>query len=514
MSLVMFGGMMAQAGVQPGENLQAILDRGDDLALQKGAVYSIQQPLKYQKAGQKIFTAGATNLSDYATLLLVSSNTLQILNASGVPGATLERVIVDGNRYRLSAPHKLPKEPQVPMTAFGGKGAEGQIIRNNLLRGTRSWSSMQIREGGNHILVENNIVFGAGVDPRGNGREAHEVPFAWSDGFSCAAQNTIIRNNLILDPTDVGIVLYGAPGSLAEGNVIASVSRESLGGINMVDPLPPYLMKGSTNRFDYQGDVVRDNFIVALGARIHIGVPMGGPIWGPRSLGTVLVGAEVHGNTMAGGAAAYGFVVNGVDQFHVYDNHSIASYSGLGEGLKAGNPPDEPGPFLFDPKQIGESQLQDEFKPCSKYLVHLLRANHGQTNALGYRVYAYGEAEAKATVTTAYLEILQRVPNAVELAGQVQWLQTGKQTADELRRQLMQSDEFVRRFGNVAVDDLQLYRQKLWFDLLNAEQRKANGSEPAALTLFKGALSKLADGIDVLANESDSDRNHPIYGLR
>ena len=494
--------------------MQAILDRGDDLALQKSAVYPISQPLKYKKPGQKIFTAGATNLSDYATLLLVNSDAVQVLNASGVPGATLERVIVDGNRYRLSAPHKMPRTPQDPMMAFGGKGAEGQIIRNNFFKNTRCWSTMQIREGGNHILVENNIVFGAGVDPRGNGREAHEVPFSWSDGFSCAAENTTIRNNLIIDPTDVGIVLYGAPGSRAEGNVIASVSRESLGGINMVDPLPPYLVKGSTNRFDYQGDVVRDNFIDALGARIHIGLPMGGPIWGPKSLGTVLVGAEIHGNTMAGDAAAYGFVLNGVDQFNVHDNRSIATYSGIGEGVKANKPPDEPGPFLFDPQHIGDSKLQDDFKPCVRNLVHLLRANHGSTNSLGYRIYAYGEAEAKAVVTTAYLEMLQRAPTAVELAAQVQWLQDDKRTADELRRKLMASQEFVRQFGSVSPDDLQLYRHKLWFDLLNAEQRKANGAVPAALTLFKGALQKLDHGIGAQANRSNSDSKNSFYGLR
>ena len=487
----MFLGMVAQAAVQPGEDLQAILDRGDDLVLQKGTVYDISQPVKYKKPGQKIFTAGATNLSDYATLLLVNSNELQIINASGVPGATLERVIVDGNRYRLSSARKLPKVPQNPLMAFGGKGAEGQIIRNNFFRSTRSWSTMQIREGGNHILVENNIVFGAGVDPRGNGRESHEVPFGWSDGFSCAAQNTILRNNLIIDPTDVGIVLYGAPGSRAEGNVIASVSRESLGGINMVDPLPPYLMESSTNRFDYRGDVVRDNFIDALGARIHIGLPMGGPIWGPKSLGTILVGAEICENTMAGGAAAYGFVLNGVDQFNVHDNHSIATYSGIGEGVKASQPPDEPGPFLYDAKHIGDSKLQADFKPCVRHLIHLLRANHGATNSLGYRIYAYGEAEAKAAVTTANLEMLQRAPTTAELAAQVQWLQDDKRTADELRRKLMSSDEFVRRFGIVPSDDLQLYRQKLWFGLLSAEQRKANGATPTALALFQGVLQKL-----------------------
>lgn len=493
-------GTFANAEVQPSEDLQAILNRGGDLALQRGAVYPINKTLVYKKPGQKIYTVGATNYSDYATLLLTNPDELEMLDGHGVAGAVLERVIVDGNRYQLSAPHKLPKVAQAPLNYFGGKGADGQIIRNNIFRSTRSWSTLAIHEGGNRILIENNVFFGAGVDPRGNGRDAREVPFAWGDAVSCASQNSIIRNNLIIDPTDVGVVLYGAPGSLAESNVVASVSRESLGGINLVDPLPRYVMDGSTNRFDYRADVVRGNFIDALGARIHIGIPMGGPIWGPKSLGTVLVGAEVADNTMAGGAAAYGFVVNGVDQFRVHDNHSIASYSGIGEGLNKNKLPDEPGPFLFDPKQIGESKLQPEFKPCARHLVHLLRANHGATNELGYRKYPYGDAEAAAVVSTAYLEMLQRVPTAGESAAQAEWLQTGQRNADELRRKLMASDEFIRRFGAIAPTEMQTYRQKLWFGLLDAERRRLGQDSPSALALFNGVLERMGATPAMLSN--------------
>jgi len=39
-------GTGANAAVQPGANLQAVLDRGDDLQLQKGAVYAINGVLK------------------------------------------------------------------------------------------------------------------------------------------------------------------------------------------------------------------------------------------------------------------------------------------------------------------------------------------------------------------------------------------------------------------------------------------------------------------------------------
>ena len=39
------------------------------------------------------------------------------------------------------------------------------------------------------------------------------------------------------------------------------------------------------------------------------------------------------GNTVAGGAAAYGFAVAGVDDFVVQGNRSEARYSGVGDGL-------------------------------------------------------------------------------------------------------------------------------------------------------------------------------------
>jgi hypothetical protein len=133
-------GWAANAAVQPGDDLQAVLNRGEDLALQPGAVYPISQTLKYTKPGQKIYTADAINLANYATLLLVNPDQLEIIDAHGMAGAVLEHVIVDGNRYELSAPRKLPRVGQAPLNFFGGKGAEGQIIRNNLFRSTRSWS--------------------------------------------------------------------------------------------------------------------------------------------------------------------------------------------------------------------------------------------------------------------------------------------------------------------------------------------------------------------------------------
>ncbi len=482
-----------QTAVKPGDDLQAVLDKGDDLLLQKGAAYEVRETLRYTKPGQKILTPGVRTIADYATLRLADTNLMEIIDAGGVKGAVLKNVIVDGNRYGLSTVPKTGEGGggQPPLVFFGGAGAIGQQVCGNVMMNPRTWSTLKVHEGATNILVEGNVILGAGVDPRGNGREANEAPFGWGDGISCAARNTTIRNNLIIDPTDVGIVLYGAPGSVAEDNVVAGISRESLGGINLVDAIKHYSLNDDHTLADYRGVVVRGNLMDAFGARIHIALPMGGPPWTPNSKGKILTGAKVHENMISGGAAAYGYVVNGVDGFEVYDNKSTAVYSGIGEGLNAKTPPDEPGPFLYDPEGVTNSKLQPEFKPCTRHLVHLLRCNHGPTNALGYRVYGYGEAEAEAVARAAYIEMLGRHADPGGLAEKIKWLQKGG-TADAMRVGMMQSGEFKGKFGEVTPDQLHVYRTRRWFDILNRIQvafLENQGRLPSAKVLYTQALS-------------------------
>ncbi len=482
--------------VLPGNDLQAILDKGQDLILQKGGVYEIKKTLRYKFPRQKIVTKDAVDLSDYATLRIADADLMLLLDGGRQDNIILKNVILDGNRYRISTVAKKEGSGgggQPPLVLFGGGGAEGQQALQNVFMSTRTWSTLKIHEGAVGIVAAGNIFLGAGVGPRGNGREKREKPFGWGDAISCAAKNSTVRNNLIIDPTDVGIVFYGAPGSVAEDNVISTISRESLGGINLVDPIIYALDKEKT-RYDYSGVIVRNNYIDAFGGRIHIAVPMGCGVWVPHLKDNTLVGATVTGNTIAGGAAAYGFVVNGVESFTVKDNTSVAKYSGRGEGLNVKRPPDEPGPFLYDDKNIKNCTLQKEFKPAKRHLLHLLRCNHGKSNELGYRIYAYGEHEVKAVVNAAYLEMLGRKPTRKEMQSQINWLQETQSTADQLRRNLMESKEFKKRFGKVASEDLHIYRIELWFNILDAinqEYKKKRGVAPDAKTLYLGALSSL-----------------------
>lgn len=476
----------------PNADLQAVLDRGENVLLQPGKVYPIKKALQFKVPNQSISTLGATHLSEYAILRIVDKECPQIVNGNNQNGVVLEKLVLDGNRYQLSSMGASNLGGQA-LAHFGGGTAKDQVIRNCVFMSPRSWSTLKVHEGGTNIKVESNIFLGAGSDIRGNGRDGGERVVGWGDGVTCAARATLIRDNLIIDPTDGAVVVFGAPGTIVEENVIACISRESLGGVNMVDPIGFYAIDGDKVRTDYRGTIVRKNLFDAFGARMHITVPMGGPIWAPRTRGTVLVGGAVVDNVLRGGAAGYGFALNGVDQFTVTGNVSTATHSGRGEG-EGPVPPDDCAPFIYAADAVGSSTLQPEFKAATGKLHHLLRCNHLKPNMLGYRAYPYPEAEGKAVVRAAYLEMLGRKPTKTELAYGLKWLNEARANGDELRQNLMATREFTSRFGFIPPEELHPYRIKLWFENLDKIRRKhfeKNSSFPSAKDLYEKAIAGL-----------------------
>lgn len=481
-----------QVVVKPSDDLQAVLDSGADLVLKPGCIYNLSQVLVYKKPGQKIFTQNARYPSQFATLRIADWELLQLVNAGGVEGAVLEHVILDGQRYTLSIKPKLyidGKPATEPSLAyFGDQGGDNQIVRECVFMNARCWSTLKVHEGAKNALIENNIVLGAGSDCRGNGREQNEGRVKWGDGITFAARDSIIRNNLIIDPTDVGFVLFGSPGTIAESNVVASISRESLGGANLVDPINHY--KLSENETDYRGVKIRNNTVDAFGARIHVGYPVGAPIWAPKNYGKFLTGGEVTDNVMTGGAGGYGFVAHTIKGWKITGNTSTASYSGIADGLSPTNRAHEPAAFVYDPKTVFDTELQAEFVPCNPHIDHLLRCNHGPQDEKGYRIYPYGDAEAVAVVKAAYLEMLGREADEGGIKENVAFLQANTLNADGIRRRMMASEEFKSRYGTVAPEDLHVYRTKLWFGLCNAIIRET-GKWPAAREMYLKAIDGL-----------------------
>ncbi|SCZ98967.1 BZ3500_MvSof-1268-A1-R1_Chr7-1g09334 [Microbotryum saponariae] len=157
-----------------------------------------------------------------------------------------------------------------------------QIVRNVKASEPRGWSVVHAIEGANlvcsNMLIENNQIGPSGNAPntglqfRRRAVNATIAPGQWADGISLACKGSTVRNNVVTDATDGGIVIFGAPGSLITGNTIQSVTRRALGGINAVDYAP---FAGN-----YSGTVVENNHLITNGQMMKVGVAIGGMIWG------------------------------------------------------------------------------------------------------------------------------------------------------------------------------------------------------------------------------------------
>ncbi|KAH9938100.1 uncharacterized protein B0H18DRAFT_965550 [Fomitopsis serialis] len=169
----------------------------------------------------------------------------------------------------------------------------------------------------------------------------------WADGISISCMNTVVRNNMVKNPTDGGIVIFGAPGTL-------SSPEHAPGGINMVDYDP---WAGN-----YTGTVVRNNLIMGGFATseeepgethgvnsedviIKIGIAIG-PLYQNVSFsGTVL-------NNQLTGAFGYAMAISSARNFTVQGNLLTGNTSfigGRGPNCTEGDTVPNPTAFVIDP---------------------------------------------------------------------------------------------------------------------------------------------------------------------
>lgn len=95
---------------------------------------------------------------------------------------------------------------------MGGSNAN-QLIEYVHSFDPRGWSCLHIAQGNldcTNVTIQNNDIGPAGSS-------AFQQ---WADGLSVACRDSVIKNNIINDPTDGAIVLFGSPGSRVENNTI------------------------------------------------------------------------------------------------------------------------------------------------------------------------------------------------------------------------------------------------------------------------------------------------------
>ena len=197
--------------------------QGYTLSLCAGEAYPLTAPLLFTAPNQEISTAGYPSDSTRATLVVKGINQTTAVdgtcaNCDGVKlrnvqvrdllARCLISIVVQINGTRLGAPI-MAGGANIEM---GGSNVN-QLIEYVHSYDPRGWSCLHVAQG--NLSCANTIVQNNDVGPAGSSAFQQ-----WADGISVACRNSVIKNNMINNPTDGGVVLFGSPGSRVENNTI------------------------------------------------------------------------------------------------------------------------------------------------------------------------------------------------------------------------------------------------------------------------------------------------------
>jgi hypothetical protein len=301
-----------------------------------GITFNLTDPVVFTASGQELSTQGYPTDDTRATLVVTGATQATAVRGScqSCSHVALRNVQVNGNRPALG----LQRDGLIEM----GGPTVGQIVDHVRSFEPRGWSALHIAEG--HLDCTGARITNNDIGPSGQ-PDGH-----WADGISLACTNSVVANNNITDATDGAIVLFGAPGSVAECNTIVSKTRTLLGGINMVD-YKPY-------SGDYTGTVVRHNTLRADGALMKVGIAVGPQVWVHDTTDFNRSGT-VENNLLAGSPIGYGIAAAGARGFIVRGNVSTAAFEGdLGSCPRPLNA--APMAFVRDVART-DGQFQDDF---------------------------------------------------------------------------------------------------------------------------------------------------------
>lgn len=338
------------------------------LNLCPGKQYFITKPIAFAAPNQEISTQGYPTGNDRAMLVVSGpvSNGQGHTNAvdgtcTNCSGVKLRNIQINGTR--AGAP---PTQGGANIEMGGGN--TGQLIEYVHSFDPRSWSCLHVAEGPftcSGVVIQNNDIGPCGSDTFQE----------WADGISLSCSNSIVRNNTISDPTDGGIVVFGAPGSLIQNNTIMVQNATCLGGINLVD-YDPWLG-------NYTNTIVRDNIIYGgfatdvqdastdpkgvnkEDAIIKIGIAVGPRTWfGDRYLKNVSFSGTILSNRLSG-AFGYAMAVTSARNFTIQNNALFGNTSFIGSrgpNCTTYDTTPTPQPFVVDYNNTDGLNLQSNFQ--------------------------------------------------------------------------------------------------------------------------------------------------------
>ncbi|KAI0638466.1 pectin lyase fold/virulence factor [Trametes polyzona] len=367
----------ARADCEPADPLNTLTDRlntllnssgpGYILPLCPGVQYFIQAPILFAAQDQEISTVGYPTGDDRATLVVAGP----VANGQGhttavdgtcqnCSGVKLRNIQINGTRAGASPTNGGAN------IEMGGSNAN-QLIEHVRSFDPRSWSCLHVAEGAfscNNVTVQNNDIGPCGSD-------AFQE---WADGISVSCQNSVVRNNWVNNPTDGGIVLFGAPGTLVENNTIWVETMTLLGGINMVDYDP---WNGNYTNTIVRNNTIRGGFATETpegtetkgvnkdDAIIKIGIAIGPRTWfGDRYFNNVSQSGTVLNNELTG-AFGYGMAISSAVNFTIQGNVLVGNTSFIGSNGPNCSTTDitpSPAPFVQDQNTVQSSNIQDGFQ--------------------------------------------------------------------------------------------------------------------------------------------------------
>jgi len=327
----------------------------------------ITAPIHFAAPKQEISTEGYPTDNTRATIVVsgaVSNGTGHTTAIDGTcancNGITLRNIQINGTRAGASP------------TAGGANIEMGGPNSNQLIEyvhsyDPRSWSCLHIAEGGlvcHNITVQNNDIGPCGSD----------VFQQWADGISVSCRSALVRNNLVNNPTDGGIVLFGAPGTLVTNNTIWVENRTLLGGINLVDVVP----WGG----DYSGTVVQNNTVLGGFATdsksatqnngenvddviVKIGIAIGPQTWFVDQFGANVSSSGTVLNNRLSGAFGYGIGITSAHNFTVQGNILEGNTSFIGSrgpNCSASDSTPPSAAFIVGSANVTTSNLQSQFQ--------------------------------------------------------------------------------------------------------------------------------------------------------
>ncbi|MBI4539588.1 MAG: right-handed parallel beta-helix repeat-containing protein [Gemmatimonadetes bacterium] len=328
---------------------QVLTRVGAHAVLCPGAVFELKGPVVFTSDSQQVYTEGLPTDDRRAILRIAEDSVWMAVDMTRASHAVLSNVIVDGNRPQLGR-YTGPGDQfgnTHGMIVAGVSPTTGQIIRQIKALESRDWTVLHVIGGCTNALIEENEIGPSGVA----GGE-------WSDGIAHGCNDSVVRKNTVTDATDVGIVIFGAEGSVIEDNVIRARTRTLLTGIGMADILGYggnfTNVRVRRNVIDAQGDTIRVGML--MGRRVFVCIPEERVAEEPR-----LYGAIITDNRLEGDYMQYGFAVDGVRDWTVTGNIDNARHSGTPSLACNGQMPSPPAGFQkYSPRADG--QFQAEFK--------------------------------------------------------------------------------------------------------------------------------------------------------